>query len=194
MTKIYYVLVFMYLFVSSGFAHDANKAFFKIQQKDNVVEVQAEFPWSVRNAILEAYPELANSKSQEDFNNAFFKYVSTNLEIRNGDFILELISIKEAAHEGHSHQNNFIFQYKGNAFDFITNTMMFNVYDNQKNYHDILMESEHLENITSIDSPSFEVRSTSKMSFKNITQIGLLVLGFSVLALLLWYRVKIKHN
>lgn len=192
MTKTLYVIVLICLFISNGFAHDANKAFFKIQQKDNIVEVQAEFPWSVRNAILEAFPELENSKSQEDFNYAFFKYLSTNLEIKNGDSILELLSINEATHEGHSHQNNFIIQYKGNAFDFITNTMMFNVYDNQKNYHDIIVGTEHLKFIASQDSSSFEVRSTSSMSFKDIAQIGLLVLGFSVLALLLWYRAKNK--
>jgi len=192
MTKTLYVIVLICLFISNGFAHDANKAFFKIQQKDNIVEVQAEFPWSLRNAILEAFPELENSKSQEDFNNAFFKYLSTNLEIKNGDSILELLSINEATHEGHSHQNNFIIQYKGNAFDFITNTMMFNVYDNQKNYHDIIVGTEHLKFIASQDSSSFEVRSTSSMSFKDIAQIGLLVLGFSVLALLLWYRAKNK--
>ncbi len=50
-----YALMILCLYSTCGFAHDANKAFFKIQQKGNVIEVQAEFPWSIRNAILETF-------------------------------------------------------------------------------------------------------------------------------------------
>lgn len=55
MKRRHYLIVIMILSISNGFAHDANKAFFKIQQKGNVIEVQAEFPWSIRNAILETF-------------------------------------------------------------------------------------------------------------------------------------------
>ena len=109
------IVLLFFAFSGVGFAHDANKAFFNIQQKDNLVEVRAEFPWSIRNALLEAYPELEHSKSKADFDTAFFDYVKTNFELRNEDSILKLIAVEEVTHNEHAHANAFIFLFEGTS-------------------------------------------------------------------------------
>ena len=183
------ILLFM-AFSSLGFAHDANKAFFNIQQKDNLVEVKSEFPWSIRNALLEAYPELEDSKSKADFDTAFFDYVKTNFELRNGNSILKLIAVDEATHNEHSHANAFVFLFEGDAFDAIKNTLMFNIYKDQENYHDVLIKGEHLKFITSPEASIAVVQSISERSRGNGIKIGLIVVAFSVLGALFWHQRK----
>uniref|UniRef100_UPI0025FFF722 hypothetical protein n=1 Tax=Winogradskyella sp. TaxID=1883156 RepID=UPI0025FFF722 len=78
MKRILFVIVIICLFVTNGFAHDANKSFFKIRQNGEFVEIEAEFPWSIRNAMLDIFPELESSKNQKDFENTFFKYINDN--------------------------------------------------------------------------------------------------------------------
>ena len=184
------IVLLFFAFTSLGFAHDANKAFFNIQQKDNLVEVKSEFPWSIRNALLEAYPELEHSKSKADFDAAFFDYVSNNFELRNGNSILKLIAVDEATHNEHSHANAFVFLLEGNAFDTIKNTMMFNVYKDQENYHDVLVSKKHLKFITSPDASLVVVQSISEGSFGNRITIGLIVVAFCVLVTILWSQRK----
>ncbi|MFK7832532.1 MAG: DUF6702 family protein [Winogradskyella sp.] len=194
MIKVLSIFAFMFLSVCYGFAHDANKAFFTIQQKEDYVEVQAEFPWSIRNAVLEAYPELENSKDKAEFEAAFYQYVNANFRIAHGDSSLELISVKEEFYEGHSHQNNFSFQFKGGTFDRVSNTLMFNSYDNQKNYNDVILKSESLEFITTPDKASFivKVSSNNDLEYKKTIIFG--AIAFSVFILLIWFRnKKSKH-
>ena len=178
------------VFASSVFSHDANKAFFNIQQKGNLVEVKSEFPWSIRNALLEANPELENSKSKADFDAAFFDYVKTNFELRNGNSILKLIAVEEVLHNEHSHANAFVFLFEGIAFDTIKNTLMFNAYKDQENYHDVLIDDEHLKFITSTDASIVVVQSISEGSFRNRITIGLIVVAFCVLGTVLWSQRK----
>ena len=184
-------LLILFISISTlGFAHDANKAFFKIQQKENIVEVQAEFPWSIRNAVVEAYPRLESSKNQEDFDAAFFEYVKSNFQLRQNNSVLELISIEYDTQQGHSHQSNFVFVFEGNQVDSIKNTMMFNTYVNQENYHDILLDTGHIKFITSKDSSSFQMESSSQTSFGNTIAIGLLIAVVIVIGLFLYIRLK----
>ena len=182
------------MFISNGFAHDANKAFFKIQQKDDVVEVQAEFPWSIRNAVLDAFPELENSNSQNDFDTAFFKYINDNFSISKGEGLLSLVSVKEVNSQGHSHQNTVVFLLAGNNFDAITNTVMFNIFSNQKNYHEVDINKQHLEFITTTKKTSFKINLNvpSKSSIGKDTIGILLVLIFSILITFLFFKYRRK--
>ncbi len=194
MKLIHCVVVIMCLFITNGFAHDANKSFFKIQQKVDFVEVQSEFPWSIRNAVLEAFPELENSNNQKDFDTAFFKYIDANFSIRNGKALLSLVSLKAVDSHGHSHQNNFVFVFAGNNFDTVTNTIMFNIYDNQENYHEVEIDKQHMEFVTITENMSFKINldSDSKSSIGKDTIVILLALVFSVLMSLLFFKNKKK--
>jgi hypothetical protein len=184
------IILLFFAFSGVGFAHDANKAFFNIQQKDNLVEVRAEFPWSIRNALLETYPELEHSKSKADFDTAFFDYVKTNFELRNDDSILKLIAVEEVTHNEHAHANAFIFLFEGNAFDTVKNAVMFNVYKDQENYHDILVSKEHLKFITSPDSPVAVLQPISERNGGNRVITGLIVVAFCVFGVFLWSQRK----
>ena len=194
MKRIHYVIVMMCLFITSGFAHDANKSFFKIEQKNNVVEVQAEFPWSIRNAVMEAFPELESSNNKKDFETAFFNYIDANFSIRNSNVLLSLVSVKEVDIQSHSHQNNFVFVFAGNNFDTVTNTVMFNIYDNQKNFHDVEINKEYEEFVTTSENTSFKINleSDSESSIGNDTIVIALALVFSILMTLLFFKTKKK--
>ncbi|WP_178984005.1 DUF6702 family protein [Winogradskyella helgolandensis] len=183
-------LLFIFVTLSTfSFAHDANKAFFTIQQKESMVEVTAEFPWSIRNALIDAYPKLENSKSQNDFDTAFFEYVNNNFQIENNGSRLKLLSVNDASHKGHSHQTNFVFLFEGNEFDVIKNTMMFNIYKDQENFHDVLFQKEHIKFITSLDLESFEIVPSSS-DLGGIMKMGLLLMGFIVLVISFWIKKK----
>lgn len=194
MTKMYYVLVLMWLFVFNGFAHDANKSFFKIYQNGDFVEVEAEFPWSIRNAVLKEFPGLENSNNQKDFDAAFFDYISSNFSISSGNNFLSLLSIKAIAKDGHSHQNNFRFVFIGNNFDTVTNTIMFNIYENQENYHEVELNNQHEEFLTTPKNTLFKIHldSDSESSKGNNTIVILFALVFIVLMSLLFFENRKK--
>ncbi|WP_179320436.1 DUF6702 family protein [Winogradskyella helgolandensis] len=184
-------LLFIFVTLSTfSFAHDANKAFFTIQQKEAMVEVTAEFPWSIRNALIDASPELENAKSQNDFDTAFFEYVQNNFQIRNNGSSLKLLSVNDASHKGHSHQTNFVFLFQGTEFDDIKNTMMFNIYKDQENFHDVLFKNGHLKFITSLGLNSFEIVPSSS-DLGGIIKMGLLLMGFIVLVISFWLKKQL---
>jgi hypothetical protein len=67
---------------------------------------------------------------------------------------------------------------------------MFNTYVNQENYHDILLDTGHIKFITSKDSSSFQMESSSQTSFSNTIAIGLLIAVVIVIGLFLYIRLK----
>ena len=161
------IITIMCLFLNYGFAHDANKAFFKIEQKRDVVEVRAEFPWSIRSAVLIAFPELEYSEKQEDFDTALFSYLNDNLIITNGDEKLSLLSVVKSISQGHSHQTNYILTFKGNHFNKVTNTIMCNLKKSQSNYHELLFETKSIEYITTNTATRFVVNSKLESNVEN---------------------------
>lgn len=166
--------VLLCLFLNFGFAHDANKAFYKITQKEEVVEVTAEFPWILRNALLKEYPELENSKNQQDFDTAFFNYIKNNFKISTGESSLKLLSVVKRESDGHSHQNNYIFTFKGIGFNTIKNTIMFAISSLHKNYHQLQLKGKQQEFVTTSRDPNFRLDTNSKdNSTANIQSVNL---------------------
>ena len=128
----------VFLFLNIGFAHEPNEAFFTYTEKENTVEVEAEFPWSLRNALLKFDPSLAHATDKRDFENAFNEYISKNLIIRDRDGNpLQFQGVYELENNGHSHQNSYLMVFKGHDLFEITNTIMFNLYGNQVNYNTV---------------------------------------------------------
>lgn len=64
--------VFISIIYSIGYAHDVQEAIFNIKTNENRTEVKAEFPWTIRKALLTAYPELENNTNQITFDKSFF--------------------------------------------------------------------------------------------------------------------------
>lgn len=125
-----------------GFVHETNEAFFKFVQKQNTIEIEAEFPWTMRNALIAFNPSLENSTNKNAFENSFIEYIKANLILKdkNGD-TLEYQAFQKLENNGHSHQNYYRVIFKGNDLFEITNTMMFNLNDNQINYNRITINS-----------------------------------------------------
>ncbi len=139
-------------------AHNPNEAFFTISVNGNFTEIVAELPWSVRNDLILSYPELENSKNDQDYKDAFQEYIQKKLILRNtrGE-VLPFVNAIEEKHNGHSHQNNFRITFEGTRLYLIENSILFDSYINQKNYHFLMKENEKHTFVTSKESPSFTI-------------------------------------
>lgn len=146
-------------------AHESNRSFFKIEQKEFTIEVMAEFPWTIRNALLIFAPELNKSKSQKEFDSAFFKYINTNFILTNSNGTqLMLLNVKEIRSVGHSHQTTFLLTFDGSSFNKVLNTISFNLENNQENFHKINLNDEILEFKTLKENSSFKISSQQTAS------------------------------
>lgn len=168
------ILILVILFPILTFAHEGNTSFFKIKQKTTTVEVVAEFPWTIRNALLDFTPKLKNSKSKEEFDTAFFNYVKSVfiLTDKNGNK-LELLNIQSIKTDGHSHQNDFLFTFKGTSFSKVLNRISFNINTTQINHHTIINSYETNAFNTSLKHPYFEI---SKQNNATLGFLWLLIL------------------
>lgn len=139
------------------FAHEVNKAYFIIYEKENKVELQAEFPWTLREALIEFEPKLREAKSSSEFKTVFQRYIHKNLVLTdNFNRNLPFIDFKELPNNGHGHGNSYLFVFEGNKISKIENRIMFNIYDNQENIH-FFEEDKKQEHITSLDNPVLKI-------------------------------------
>ena len=163
-----YLLLFSFVCIFNvfGYAHETNEAFFTIIQKENTIEIKAEFPWTMRNALTAFNPSLKKSTNKDDFENTFVEYIKANLILkdRNGN-ILKYQAYQELENNDHSHQNNYLIIFKGRDLFEITNTIMFNVYDNQVNYNTITINSKQETFKTKSGLTHFEL--SESMNTKN---------------------------
>ncbi len=180
------LLLFSFVCLSNafGFAHETNEAFFNITQKENTIEIQAEFPFAMRNALMTFNPSLENSTNKKDFENTFIDYIKVNLILKdkNGNE-LKYQEYKELKNEGHSHQNNYLIVFKGNGLHEVTNTIMFNVFIDQVNYHNITISSKQIKFKTKKGQPHFTLN-------KNVKYWWLLLLFIPLIYILIRYLIK----
>ncbi len=117
-------------------AHEPNVAFFKYVETETTIEVHAEFPWTLRNALLIFNPNLEHAISREEFERTLLSYIKTHLILKdeNGK-PLQLIDMSEVQNKQHSHQNNFVFIFQGTELKEVSNTVMFDHNENQSNYN-----------------------------------------------------------
>ena len=146
----------MLLLSKIAWAHEVNEAFFKFSLKENSVEVQAEFPWTMRNALIQFNPRLQKAANKQDFEDTFVEYIKKNLVLKdkNGK-ILPFLDFSEQRDLGHSHQNNYLIRFEGNNPFEVSNTMMFNLYANQINHSTVSINSEEKSFKTKYASPTF---------------------------------------
>ena len=146
------------LFLLNGYAHEPNEAFFAITQTKNTVEVLAEFPWTLRNALMEFNPLLENATHKEDFENTFVEYLTANLLLRDkGGNLLEYKGHEELENSGHSHQNQYRIRFQGKGLFEVTNTLMLNVYPDQKNHHILTLGPTKMAFKTQKEAPRFNL-------------------------------------
>lgn len=148
------------------FAHEVNVAYFNFTIKENRIEVEAEFPWTMRNTLLDFNPQLEHSTDKQDFEKTFVEYIKKNLVLKdqNGT-VLELVQVRELPKKGHSHQNNYLLEFNGRNLDEVTNTFMFNLYKNQVNYNNVEIENMSKTYKTRPNATSFSIKKTSQISY-----------------------------
>ncbi len=192
----FYIIIFL-LCVSaiSGYAHDVNKAFFQITGKDGFTEVRAEFPWTLRAALVDFNPDLNNSSTTKvDFESTFLRYLDANLRlIDNKSNQLTVLDFTEIKEEGsHSHQSTYMITYGGTAIAEISNTVMFNIYDNQVNYNEAVVGEHTYSFKTTYGNEGVPLESVKDQSSWWLYIIVSIVLG--CLFLLGWKSYKPKND
>lgn len=136
--------------------HNSKEAFYNIEKRADKVYVLAEFPWTIRKALLDFDPELREAHCKEAFEKSLFNYVETNFKLitQEGE-VLQLYSVKEVAHVGHNHQSNFEFYFYGTNFVKLKNELFFNITPKHKNHHRISLHYQTYQRSTTIAAPFF---------------------------------------
>lgn len=167
-------------------AHAPDEAFYTIRSIDDTVVVRAEFPWTIRNALLNAYPELENAKTKKAFTDAFYTYIRRNFQLKNDENeLLPLVKGRELLQNGHSHQTTFLLFFKGVPIT-LTNTTMFELYEQQKNTHTILHDQLKEHAVTSVSQPTISLPFSKS---KSLDDRFYLFMALIFLVLIGGYRV-----
>lgn len=147
-------------------AHNPNEAFYKIKQAEKNIEIEAEFPWTLRSSLLLFSPKLRTAKSQQEFEAVFVEYIKKNLILTDKDGKKMLFrSFKELKTDGHSHGNTYLLIFEGKNLAEIKNTIMFDISDKQTNYHTLLTQKSNKQMETTPKQPSFELETAKSFSF-----------------------------
>ena len=159
-------ICFLSLGALNTFAHDAKVAFFTYSSLGKSLVVDAEFPWSIRNALLTFRPEIETSKDKTDFEKAMFDYVAENLIIKDANYkTIKLLNVFLTENFGHSHQVSFQFIYESNSIFEVTNTLLFNQSNKQINHNTIQLDGAEKSFSTTVNHPDFKVDQASYKFF-----------------------------
>ena len=164
--KGFFCISLLCLVMTVGYAHEADEAFFKLTQKEVTVEIEAEFPWSLRNALIAFDPSLATAKDKSAFENAFIAYLKANLILKNGNGkTFEFIGFTEIKNNGHSHQNTYVITYKGSDLQSVYNTLLFNINAEQENYHTLFVGTKQQAFVTTKGQEYFEWAAATTFNY-----------------------------
>lgn len=182
--KIKIITLFLIVFVAVSYAHDANKAYFDIEFKNDTTYVLAEFPWTIRNALITYDTSFTAAKTAEAISDIVFKYVVDNFKLYDSnDNQLHLKEVTLLKNTSHSHATNYKFVFEGADVVKVENTLLFNVAKSQENYH--ILEDEDLVKqkvVTKSSAPFFIVKEekSNKTIFYTLVFLLVVVILFFV--------------
>lgn len=196
--KVFFLIISMSLISWSNYAHAPNEAFFEFFESNNQLLIKAEFPWTIREALLTARPELQTAQTTEEMMTGLLSYLQEHLELRNEQNQPILIqSIKAAPNtNGHGHGSVYMLMLGKNQWiSSIKNTCMFEAYSDQTNFHSI--EVEHapvLKFVTNKENAIYKIsknpsKSVPSERFTSYTLMGA-VCVFCLLITVLWAKRK----
>lgn len=171
-----------------GQAHAPNEAFFNIRTNGNELHIEAELPWSIRNALLKYDAALEQAETKEAYDHALKNYFNEKIHLykSNGDLIV-LKELKDVPSHGHSHQVNYILIYDGIDWAKIENEVLFELYEHQENYHTIF-EASGSKLFTTNQHQNTYVKD------KSILSKGWLLNGFIAFSVLLLAFILIRKR
>lgn len=182
-----FTIIIFFVCENSIFAHEPNVAFFTFNLKDDLITVEAELPWSMRNALIDYNPKLEKSTNKQDFEITFFEYIKHNLILKDTNgVVIEFQTFEELKNNGHSHQNTYLLTFKGKNLFEVTNTIMFNLYKNQVNFNTLTWNQTKFK--TSNNKNSFKLNEETTSGFTH--KWWLFLIPFSIVILILILKKK----
>ena len=139
-------------------SHKSNLSNFTINYLQDDIEIIAEFPWNLRESLLNYNPNLKNATTKKEFEESLFNYIKENLilkDIFNNNLLLK--NVIEQSNNNHSHQFSFLISFEKKKIKSITNSIMFNIYANQINHHILSMHDKDYLFTTSYANPTFVI-------------------------------------
>lgn len=164
--------------------HNTKEAYFTIEKKANYIKVDAEFPWTIRKALLAFKPELSQNKGKVVFEKAFFDYVQSCFIIKDkNDKQLKLIRVEQLNSIGHDHQTNYAFYFEYGEICTITNTLLLNINEAHINYHTLLSDENSEDFNTTLSKKTHQLKNTSTGG------LFWAILVIMIVALLIIYKI-----
>ncbi|WP_405569097.1 hypothetical protein [Winogradskyella sp. Asnod2-B02-A] len=184
MYKLYLSCLFFIMCIPFTYAHDSDIAYFDITTEGTQTIIHAEFSWSIRNALIAFDSNYNNAKTIEDINDIFLRYTKEKLKIFDTkDKQLHLLKVVlEKNNEEHNHATRYTLIFEGSDISKVSNTMMFEQNNSQKNYHWYLnKDGKKEEAITDNTTSSFNITTETSSYLKYYLIIGaILLLGLLI--------------
>lgn len=163
-------------------AHEPDEAYFEFRQDGNELVVQAEFSWTLRLALLQASPNLEKSRTQEAFDTALFDYFSNHIVAAQQDNALQLRKIEPLVG---SDSHSAVYQLRYGPLNLfhrlrITNTCLFELYDDPKNYATIFLPGEEKVTVVTTKHHADFMLPTQSAARGNVWIIAIVLCGLAV--------------
>lgn len=174
-------------------AHAPNEAFFEIFESDDQLLLKAEFPWTIREVLLTAKPELKMAQTTAQMEAGLLAYIQERLSIKNEkNQIVKMQTIQVApVVNGHGHGSVYILRLgKNEGIRSVNNTCMFEAYINQVNYHSIKLRNMDTLKFVTHSQQSIYTIPKPKAANRNFLMISIGTVG-ALLLLILTRRSKV---
>ena len=111
-------------------------------------------------------PNLKSAQSQQKLEAVFVEYIKNNLILIDKDGNnMPFKSFKEIKNDGHSHGNIYLLIFEGKNLSEIKNTIMFDISDDQKNYHSLMNQKSNLQMETSPKQQVLSLKMLIRFSY-----------------------------
>jgi len=148
------------LIACTAIAHSPTEAYFEIYQTPTGIIVDAEFPWTLRNALIDHSPELIQATSQEQFQAVFEQYIQEHFILRDQrSEIIELYSIEKRSNNDHSHSANYRLLFAQSEIAEVTNTVMIALNPSQNNFQTMITGDSEIEFFTNNLAPIYLLKN-----------------------------------
>jgi hypothetical protein len=182
----------------SSYAHAPNEAFFELFESNKQLLIKVEFPWTIREALLAARPELKTAQTTEEMTAGLLSYIQEHLKVRNEQNEPILIqNIKVAPNtNGHGHGSVYMLLLGENQrISSIKNTCMFEAYSDQTNFHSIeVANAPSLEFVTNKENVIYTIQANIPAFTNQKFSVTYILIGlgslFCLLMLAYWTKRK----
>lgn len=172
-------------------AHEPDLGYFLIQSQGSFIRVEAELPWTIRNAVYQFKPDLPLDATQNQLDRALFEYIAQHFVLLNEQGKpLPLLEVRPIKREGHTHQFDVEFLYQGSSASVLRNTLLWNVVSQPIHTHEVvhLFSREYYQTHRGQAEVMFHRRIFHHQG--NVLFGGLIAATLFVFLLFLTYRIR----